>query len=177
MQAKPHCLVIGRGIIGLATALELYQQGFCITIIGPEEDSSSGSQAAMGLASVKAQIKPEKPLFAFKLYGFENLLSWVRGIEKLSQRPIPYLQGATEPYGDVEKYQSIRRRVFHGKPTGMQPLTTLAAQDFAKMAPLLFDLNRGTDLELLGSFFYSEDLWVDIAGLIMAMESLFKTNS
>ena len=43
-----HILIIGSGIIGKFSALELSKQGFKITIVDPQK-SKNGSSAALGL--------------------------------------------------------------------------------------------------------------------------------
>ncbi len=164
-----HIAVIGAGIAGLATAFELVQHGFCISLVAPRSGLAAATPAAMGIVSVKAQIHPRTALFAFKMNGLSALPAWLEHIEKLTKIKIPHSRGIYEPYVDVVRRAKILERVFHGDPLPEQPVEDLIADESLTLRELYG--------RCVGSFHYPEDMWIDIDSLVSALEGYLKAQS
>ena len=48
--------VVGRGIAGLATSHRLIKRGYSVISIAPRIENDSGSEAALGMASIRGQF-------------------------------------------------------------------------------------------------------------------------
>ena len=58
---KPHVLVLGAGVVGLCTALDLLERGFGVTVLdreGPERQSASHGNAGMIVPSTVSHPLP-----------------------------------------------------------------------------------------------------------------------
>ena len=156
-----HCVVIGRGVVGLTTALELATHGLQVTIIGLPAEAPSGSSASLGMAMMKAQMVARQPLFALKMYGFQNLENWLQQVEQASQMKIARIRGVFEPFKNIEEYQQIRDRVFHGELTGLNPF-------------ILTNQTPHSCINCIGVFYYEQDWWVHTSMLLAALECAVK---
>ena len=158
MTSASPIFIIGRGIAGLSTALELLRVGRTVVVIGPANAENAGTQAAVGLSSTKGAILAGKPLFTLKKMGYDGLRNWLRRLEEETNLKIPqFWTGSTELFFDLTGYERIRNRVFHRKFTGAFRAERLGQEGLHRVG-----LRLGTNCgDAAGGFHYSGDGWFD----------------
>ncbi|MFZ0633041.1 MAG: FAD-dependent oxidoreductase [Acidobacteriaceae bacterium] len=111
-------VIAGAGIIGLATALELADAGWHVTVFDQREAMSEASRAAAGML---AGLDPENPpaIHALAHLSLSLYLAFLARIEALSGRPVPLRTSRTAQGA-------------HHRPPGV---ASLSAAGLQRMAP------------------------------------------
>jgi len=163
--------VIGRGIIGLCVAQALVEQGWQVTVIGPQALHGTASRAAVGTSNLKGNISAQNPFFALKIAAHRGLEAWLDKLERESERPIARsFTGAFEPFTDVDEYRYVRERVFHRQFTGCRD-AKVVEQQWLKAR---FPRHEQFTSQSLGAYHYYRDLWFDPEQCLEALEALLR---
>ncbi|NKB60938.1 MAG: FAD-dependent oxidoreductase [Gammaproteobacteria bacterium] len=101
MDDKPHCVVVGAGIVGVTIGIDLLQRGFAVTLIdpnGPVSMTSSGNAGGFGVTEVMPiagpgvawkipgwLLNPRGPLF-IRWGHLPALIPWLSYFRKVSTR-------------------------------------------------------------------------------------------
>jgi len=166
-----HVYVIGRGIVGLATAFALLRRGVRISVVGPAARHGSASRAAVGTSTLKGNILASSPFFALKMRGHAGLVAWLRTIEQASSRTIARdFGGSFEPFYNQKDYVYQRNRVFHRQFTGCFSLKVL---DNAALAAKFSSAGLFPD-QTRGAFHYFRDGWYDPLQCLEALEAALR---
>jgi len=117
MQGR-KAVIAGAGIVGLATALELHDAGWRVTVCDQREAMSEASRAAAGML---AGLDPENPpaLLALAHLSLRLYPAFLARVEALSGRTIPIRTHRTAQGG-------------HHPPPGIAPLSS---HDLQALAP------------------------------------------
>ena len=170
---KRQVSVIGRGIVGLAIAQVLHEQGWQVTLVGPKSVPGAASRAAVGTSTLKGNIVAQNPFFGLKIAGHKGLRRWLERLERLSNHPIPRnFDGAFEPFPNLAAYRHIRERVFHRQFTGCKNVAVLDHQGLSQRFP---QQSRILD-SAMGAFHYFEDLWFDPSACLDALEIYLRSS-
>lgn len=104
MQSGSEIIVIGGGVIGLATAIELRLLGAEVTVLGQDFKSAAG-HAAAGMLAPQAEQMPTGAMLDLCLASRDLYPEWVRKIESISGVDAGYWQcGILAPrYGETEQ--------------------------------------------------------------------------
>jgi glycine/D-amino acid oxidase-like deaminating enzyme len=163
--------VIGRGIIGLCVAQALVEQGWRVTVIGPQALHGTASRAAVGTSNLKGNISAQNPFFALKITAHRGLEAWLDKVERQSERPIARsFVGAFEPFTHVGEYRYVRERVFHRQFTGCRD-AKVVEQQWLKAH---FPRHEQFTSQSLGAYHYYRDLWFDPEQCLEALEALLR---
>ena len=74
-QAKGSIAVIGAGIVGICTALELQRVGYKVTLLDkgePADETSKGNASFIAVEAMEPQATPHNIVTAIKLTFHEN---------------------------------------------------------------------------------------------------------
>ncbi|HZG37998.1 MAG TPA: glycine oxidase ThiO, partial [Nodosilinea sp.] len=82
-------LVVGGGVIGLAIALELRQQGATVTVLS-RDFAQAASHAAAGMLAPQAEGIPPGPMGELCLASLSLYPSWVSKLEALTGQSVSY---------------------------------------------------------------------------------------
>ncbi|MBW4462315.1 MAG: glycine oxidase ThiO [Nodosilinea sp. WJT8-NPBG4] len=82
-------LVVGGGVIGLAIALELRQQGVTVTVLS-RDFQQAASHAAAGMLAPQAEGLPPGPMLDLALASLALYPSWVNKLEALTGQSVGY---------------------------------------------------------------------------------------
>lgn len=82
-------LVVGGGVIGLAIALELRQQGATVTVLS-RDFQQAASHAAAGMLAPRAEGLPPGPMLDLALASLALYPSWVNKLEALAGQSVGY---------------------------------------------------------------------------------------
>ncbi|MBD2231396.1 glycine oxidase ThiO [Phormidium tenue FACHB-1052] len=82
-------LVVGGGVIGLAIALELRQQGASVTVLS-RDFQQAASHAAAGMLAPQAEGLPPGPMLDLALASLALYPSWVNKLEALTGQSVGY---------------------------------------------------------------------------------------
>ena len=85
-------LVVGGGIIGLAIALELQQQGATVTVLS-RDFAQAASHAAAGMLAPQAERLPPGPMLDLSLASLALYPTWVSKLEALTGQSVGYWPG------------------------------------------------------------------------------------
>ena len=163
--------VIGRGIIGLCVAQALVEQGWQVTVFGPQALHGTASRAAVGTSNLKGNISAQNPFFALKIAAHRGLEAWLDKLERLSERPVARsFMGAFEPFTHVDEYRYVRERVFHRQFTGCRD-AKVVEQQWLKAR---FPRHEQFTSKSLGAYHYYRDLWFDPEQCLEALEVLLR---
>ncbi len=146
---RSDVLIVGGGIIGLAIALELHQQGTKVTVLSRDFAGSAGHAAAGMLApcAEKIGIGPMADLCFRSLDLYPN---WISKLENTTGQNTGYWPcGILAPQLKADKAD--------GAPT----LSAAAAHHY----------QPGLSAEIVGAHFYAEDAQVDSRALINALRT------
>jgi glycine oxidase len=83
-------LIMGGGIIGMAIALELQQQGAAVTILS-QNFAAAAAHAAAGMLAPQAEGLVPGPMRDLCLASRDRYADWSRQLEQLTGEPIGYL--------------------------------------------------------------------------------------
>ncbi len=94
-------LIVGGGVIGLAIALELQQQGASVTVIS-RDFAQAASHAAAGMLAPQAEGLPPGPMLDLALASLAMYPAWVSKLEALTGQSVGYWpSGILAPYRAV----------------------------------------------------------------------------
>lgn len=167
--------IIGKGIAGLTLAFRARQKGIPVDIIAPDFRPADASGVAQGIVCNKGLLVGEDDLFQAKLLGQKQLIRFIAEVENATGSVIPrlfndhpgapYYFGVREPYFSREEHQKIAARVFRQRMRGCFHVAHLPAGDSAG-----WGVFQAKD-HPLGTFFYQDDGWFDVAALLEALIS------
>lgn len=148
MQAGREIIVIGGGVIGLATAIELRLLGAEVTVLSTDFQSAAG-HAAAGMLAPQAEQIPIGPMLDLCLASRDLYPSWVQKIESIS--------GVDAGYW----------------PCGiLAPRYTQSEQSSQWLdAPTIYTQQSGLSESIAGGYWYPADGQVDNRALIRSLFS------
>lgn len=175
----PQAHIIGRGIIGLATAFALQEAGWRVSVIGPIARPGSATRAAVGVSSLRGQIATKSPLFAAKMRGHALLPGWLDRIEAASGQSIRRsFNGLYEPFYGDEDYDRLVRGLQRGQPLAAAVAEIIASND---LHAHLRRQGHFLTKELLqpfqacnGVIYYPNDGWFDADATLNALEEALR---
>jgi glycine oxidase len=95
----PDAVVVGAGLIGLATALELHDRGAKVTVIDNGQSLTGASTAAAGMLAAEDPFNPPELLSLSRL-SVQRYPAFLRRIETLSGIAVPFQTDTTVQYLD-----------------------------------------------------------------------------
>ena len=164
---KKKITIIGRGIIGLATAFELAQRGAEVEVMGSANTIGVASYAAVGISSIKGLRVAKDDFFRAKMAGHEQFTEFLRKVSKCSGLEIPIVKGVYEYFKDPNHYQNVRDRTYHGEFTGFLNCQIHNSDELSEYKLLSAHLKKS---KLLGAFRFPGDLWFHPTALLKALE-------
>ena len=142
-------LIVGGGLIGLAIALELHQQGVAVTVLTQNTAEAAGNAAAGMLAPGAEQIPPG-PMRSLCLRSLELYPSWISKLESLT--------GINSGYWPC----GILAPVLNSDPIQAEwPLSASALHSYQS------DLSQN----IVGGAFHPEDAQVDNRAVMRALQT------
>jgi glycine oxidase ThiO len=148
MQAGTEIIVIGGGVIGLATAIELRLLGAEVTILCSDFKAAAG-HAAAGMLAPQAEQIPTGSMLDLCLASRELYPSWIQKIESISGVDAGYWQCGILA------------------PRHTQPEQNLEWLD----APTIHAQQSGLSESIIGGYWYPADGQVDNRALIRSLFS------
>lgn len=142
-------LIVGGGIMGLAIALELKQQGISVTVLS-RDFQQAASHAAAGMLAPRAEGLPAGPMLDLCLASLNLYPDWVAKLEGLTGQTVGYW-----PTG-------ILAPRFTHPATDEQDQGWLSAEMIQHFQPGLGD-------SVQGGYWYPEDGQVDSQALVQAL--------
>ncbi|MBD2427863.1 glycine oxidase ThiO [Phormidium sp. FACHB-1136] len=165
-QAGQDILVVGGGIMGLAIALELRQQGASVAVLS-RDFAAAASHAAAGMLAPRAEGIPPGLMLDLCLASLERYPDWVAKIEALTGQSVGYWpSGILAPrfqvpdLSDSTTQQSQENQVIQESAQG-QWLTTEALAHY----------QPGLGAGVKGAFWYPEDGQVNNQALVKALRT------
>ncbi|MGC1218432.1 MAG: glycine oxidase ThiO [Phormidesmis sp.] len=153
-MAQADVIIVGGGIIGLAIALELQQQGTQVTILSKDFAAAAG-HAAAGMLAPNAEQLASGPMKDLCQQSLEQYPSWISKLEDLTGIDSGYWPcGILAPRLDD---QSVSQ-------SGSQPDQTLSAAT-------LHGYQSGLSPNITGGYFYPEDAQVDNRALMRTLRA------
>ncbi len=152
MNAKSDILIIGGGVIGLAIAVELRQQGCSVTVLS-RDFGQAASHAAAGMLAPYAEQIPPGPMLELCLRSRSLYPDWVTKLESLTGQEVDYYPcGILSPVYDL--------------PVQTQPLADssrwLDHDEIHRYQP-------GLGSEIVGGWWHPDDGQVDNRKLVSAL--------
>ncbi|MBD0267395.1 MAG: glycine oxidase ThiO [Cyanobacteria bacterium Co-bin8] len=144
-------LVIGGGVVGLAIALELQQQGVSVTVLS-RNFQEAASHAAAGMLAPHAEMLPPGPLLELCQRSLYQYPSWVQKLEALTGRSVGYW-----PCG-------ILAPQFTPRPFGFPADAPAYRLDAA-----IHNYQVGLSPEVQGGWWFPEDGQIDNRALVQAL--------
>lgn len=155
-MAPADVIIVGGGIIGLAIALELQQQGTQVTVLSKDFAAAAG-HAAAGMLAPSAEKLPEGPMLELCQRGLASYSNWISKLEDLTGKDTGYW-----PCGILTPY-------LNQKPGTQKPETQKTIE--ALSAAALHHYQPGLSPNITGGDFYPEDAQVDNRKLMQALQS------
>ncbi len=161
-MGRSDVLIVGGGLIGLAIALELHQQGVQVTVLTRDFEEAAGLAAAGMLAPSAEQI-PRGPMQDLCLRSLALYPTWVSKLENLTGLNSGYWPcGILAPY--LAGGLATDGLATDGLATdGPLPESSLSAQAIHSYQP-------GLGAGVVGGYFYPEDAQVDNRALMKALQ-------
>ncbi len=153
-MGQADALIVGGGVIGLAIALELQQQGLQVTVLSCDFKAAAGHAAAGMLAPGAEQIAPG-PMADLCQRSLALYPDWVSKLEDLT--------GADSGYWPC----GILAPQLRSKP----PQTATSQAPASLSAAALHSYQTGLSPEVTGGHFYPEDAQVDNRALMQILQS------
>ncbi len=152
-MGQADALVVGGGVIGLAIALELQQQGLQVTVLSRDFEAAAGHAAAGMLAPGAEQIAPG-PMADLCQRSLALYPDWVSKLEDLT--------GADSGYWPCG---ILAPQLSSDAPLASPP------QSPGLSATALHSYQTGLSPEVTGGYFYPEDAQVDNRALMQVLRS------
>ena len=144
-------IIVGGGIIGLAIALELHQQGACVSILS-KDFAAAASHAAAGMLAPSAERLPAGPMFDLCQRSLECYPTWISKLEDLTGKDTGYWPcGILSPYLEDKRPEASQNSTF--------PISASAIHSY----------QSGLSPDIIGGDFYPEDAQVDNRALTQAL--------
>lgn len=89
MHTGSDILIIGGGIIGLATAIELKQRGATVTVL-TRDTQEAATQAAAGMLAPQAEDLPAGPLHDLGFKSLSLYPNWIQKLEAIAHQSAGY---------------------------------------------------------------------------------------
>ncbi|PSN12970.1 glycine oxidase ThiO [filamentous cyanobacterium CCP5] len=149
---SPDVLVIGGGLIGLAIALELRQQGASVTVLSRSFEAAAGHAAAGMLAPHAEGLEPG-PMLDLCRRSLDLYPDWSQKLEAIGGQTVGYWAcGILGP-----RFTDPKPRSFSDSPSSWVPVSSLDAYQ------------PGLSPDLQGSWWFPEDARVDNRALMQAL--------
>ncbi len=178
-QAGQDILVVGGGIMGLAIALELRQQGATVAILS-RDFAAAASHAAAGMLAPRAEGISPGPLMDLCLASLERYPDWVGKIEALTGQSVGYWpSGILAPRfqvpdlaGQLSAGQLSAEQLSAEQPSGQDlSQATPPGQGQWLTAEALAHYQPGLGAGVKGAFWYPEDGQVNNQALVKALRT------
>ncbi len=151
-MGRSDVLIVGGGLIGLAIALELHQQGVQVTLLTQDFAAAAGNAAAGMLAPSAEQI-PAGPMKDLCLRSLALYPTWVSKLEDLTG-----INSGYWPCGILAPHLASDSATDSGLPK-----SSLDAQ-------AIRSYQSGLGADVVGGHFYPEDAQVDNRALMKALQ-------
>ncbi|MEB3312017.1 MAG: glycine oxidase ThiO [Snowella sp.] len=152
MNASSDIIIIGGGIIGLAIAVELRQQGAEVTVLS-RDFAEAASHAAAGMLAPQAEQIPPGPLLDLCLRSRSLYPDWVSKLEALTELDVNHL-----PCGILSPVFELPSLLVSHTPNAHW----LNQTEIHQFQP-------GLGSEVLGGWWYPDDGQVDNRRLVHAL--------
>ena len=168
-QAGQDILVVGGGIMGLAIALELRQQGASVAILS-RDFAAAASHAAAGMLAPRAEGIPPGPMLDLCLASLERYPDWVAKIEALTGQSVGYW-----PSGILAPRFQLPDALGQPANQRFQENQSVQATDVDQgqwlTAEALAHYQPGLGFGVKGAFWYPEDGQVNNQALVKALRT------
>ena len=156
---RSDALIIGGGLVGLAIALELHQQGLTVTILTRNITEAAGNAAAGMLAPSAEQILPG-PMKELCLRSLALYPNWASKLESLTGISTGYWPcGILAPWLPSDL------------PAAGNGTASTSWPPFSLSASAIHSYQTGLSPEVIGGDFYPEDAQVDNRAVMQALQS------
>lgn len=110
--AVPDLIIVGGGIIGLATAREAALRGLSVTIVDRGRPGREATWAAGGMLSPIAESEGDGPFLEFALASLRRYSSWIQAIQDEAGRSVEYRETGKLrlAFTESEREELARRR-------------------------------------------------------------------
>ncbi|MEM9091431.1 MAG: FAD-dependent oxidoreductase, partial [Cyanobacteria bacterium P01_F01_bin.53] len=163
---RSDVLIVGGGVMGLAIALELHQQGTQVTIVDRDFTAAAGHAAAGMLAPGAEKIEPG-PMAELCHRSLELYPTWASKLEELTGQDSGYW-----PCGILSPMLAS------GAPSGLQTAershdssTSRQETSHHLSAAATHSYQSGLSPNIIGAHFYPEDAQIDNRALMKALKS------
>ncbi|MEL7330924.1 MAG: glycine oxidase ThiO, partial [Cyanobacteria bacterium J06560_2] len=155
-MAQADVIIVGGGLIGLATALELHQQGNAVTVLSKDFTAAAG-HAAAGMLAPGAEQLPAGPMLTLCQRSLDLYPSWISKLEDLTGKDSGYW-----PCGILAPRLSDSHPTSQTAPSHAAPALSAGA---------IRSYQSGLSTEVIGGDFYPEDAQIDNRALMQALRS------
>ncbi len=156
-------VVVGGGLAGLSTALELCRRGVRVTVLS-DDIARSASAAAGGMIAPQAEMLPESPYLDLCLRSRAMYYPWVQMIETMSST----ISGNKVDVG-LKSNRGFIAPAFEGDavhrwspPKYAGQIKWLNKEQLREMEPLVSE-------NIIGGWWYPQDMHVDTQALLKAL--------
>lgn len=167
---QPDILIVGGGIMGLAIALELRQQGISVTVLSRDFAAAAGHAAAGMLAPRAERIAPG-PMADLCLRSLKLYPTWASKLEALTGQDSGFWPcGILAPYLASDLTADLSANLSADSAIEAPPI-----EQFAPQSPALLSAEAtryyqsGLSQNVTGAHFYPEDAQVDNRALMSAL--------
>lgn len=168
-QAGQDILVVGGGMMGLAIALELRQQGASVAVLS-RDFAAAASHAAAGMLAPRAEGIPLGPMLDLCLASLERYPDWVGKIEALTGQSVGYW-----PSGILAPRFQLPDALGQPADQRFQENQSVQATDVDQgqwlTAEALAHYQPGLGAGVKGAFWYPEDGQVNNQALVKALRT------
>ncbi|HEY9889545.1 MAG TPA: glycine oxidase ThiO [Candidatus Obscuribacterales bacterium] len=154
MVGTPDVLVIGGGVIGLAIALKLQQNGLTVTVLS-RSLAEAASQAAAGMLAPGAEELPPGPLLTLCRQSLQRYPDWAKKLESLTGESIGHWPSGI-----------LAPRLTRPQDTSDRPLT----QGRWLEAATAHHYQPGLPADIAGAWWYPEEGQVEPRSLLRALQ-------
>lgn len=151
-MGRSDVLIVGGGIIGLAIALELHQQGTQVTVLSRDFAEAAG-HAAAGMLAPSAEKIVSEPMAELCFSSLDLYPNWISKLEDLTGQDTGYW-----PCGILVPELRDRNTNSHSN-SNLLPLSAQATHCY----------QSGLSSDVVGAHFYPEDAQVDNRALMKAL--------
>lgn len=110
----PDLIIVGGGIIGLATAREAALRGLSVTVVDRGRPGREATWAAAGMLSPIAEAEVDGPFLEFGLASLRRYSAWVDAIEDESEHSVEYREAGKLrlAFTEADRVELAERRVW-----------------------------------------------------------------
>lgn len=163
-------LVLGGGVIGLATAFELSQRGYPVTILEKAKCGGQASGAAAGMLAPFSEIGEDPDdFFQLCLDSLRMYKKWQQEVKRVSKLDFEYTEsGSLHAVYHEADVLALETRKSWQEQWGTQA-ELLSGEQLRKMEPLLSN-------ELMAAMYYPEESHVFAPDYVKALEKACREN-